>query len=335
MKKKVMVLFGIMLVLCLALTACGSAENTEQPKNNAANEDLQEEIPAIDEASQEDETETTVEITPTSTPTPTPAPAVQVGRLLLGLSENMKEYGTAEMDMGLTAELNLSDDEIEMLASDEYFEGVEIVNKVTFALKGVLAGSKTAASIDLDVDMNEFGVAWHQDIEQYLQTSDSGELINYYFDDYAGSWYAYNEGEATPPDLTENAMSIGIIDTRQLAMKTVYQEIEMTEEVDKYLVDGTISFERFRMFAEIANFFNQEIMNSLPKDMEIKVHMEFDKETLAIRVLSIYLDNIRPMTQNDRAQFTELYIDIKFDITPNGAQIVIPPYVLDSVVSAN
>lgn len=333
MKKRLLLLLITALLGLMAFTACGSSEDTEQPKNNASNEDLQEEIPAIDSPSQEDETD--VQPTPTSTPTPSPAPAVQVGRLLLGLSENMKEYGTVEMDMGLTAEINLSDEEIDMLASSDYFEGIEIVNKVEFAVKGTFAGSKTAASIDLDVDMNEFGAPWSQNIEQYLQTSESGDLINYYFDDYAGMWYAYNEGESTPPDLTDNAMSVGIIDTRQLATQTVYQEIEMTEEMDKYLVDGTISFERFRMFAEIANFFNQEIMNSLPKDMEIKVHMEFDKETLAISVLSIYLDNIRPLTQNDRAQFTELYIDMKFDITPNGAKIVIPAYILDSAVNAN
>ena len=334
MKKKLVLLFITALLGLMVFTACGSSENAEQTKNNAVNEDLQEEIPAIDSSTQDD-TEDIAEVTPTSTPTPSPAPAVQVGRLLLGLSEHMKEYGTVEMDMGITAEINLTDDEIEMLESNEYFEGIEIGNKIEFAVAGVFAGSKTAASIDLDVDINEFGAAMHQDIEQYLQTSESGELINYFFDASTGMWYAYNEGETTPPDLTDNAQSIGIIDTRQLATQTVYQEIEMTEDMDKYLVDGVISFERFRMFAEIANIFNQEIMNTLPKDMEIKVHMEFEKETLAISVLSIYLDNIRPLTQNDRAQFTELYIDMEFDITPNGANIVIPPYILDSAVNAN
>lgn len=337
MKKKVVFLLCMMLLLALTVTACGSSENTEQPKNNAANENQQEEIPAIDAST--DDVDVTVGEEPTKEPTPTQAPtqapAVKAERLLLGLSESMKKYGTAELDMGLTLDLNLSDAELDELESDEYFDGIELTNQISLKVKGTMACGKTATSMDLDVELDEFGAVWGQQILQYLQLSDSGEMMNYYYNDYEGIWYLYNEGEMTAPDLTEWAQSINLVDTRQLATKTVYKEIEMKEEADKYLVDGVIDFKRFKMFASIANMFNQEIMSALPDDMEIKLHMEFNKDDLSITVLSIYLDNLRPLTQNDRAQFSEMYFEMKYDISPNGAQIVIPAQVIDSAISAN
>lgn len=331
MKKRVMLLLGIVLALVLALTACGSEENTEQPKNDVANENLQEEIPAFDEGL----TEIEVEPTQASTPTPTPTQAVKVERLLLGLGEYMKEYGSAELDMGMTVLLNMTDAEIEELKQSEIFENIEITSEFKLNATGLLTSSKDSSGIQLNIENNEFGYPWSRKVEQYLQLNENGEMMNYFFDEYEGTWYVYNEGEATPLDLTEWAESIGVINCRQLATKTVYQELELTEDVDKYLIDGSINFERFRMFASIANIFIPDIMNTLPNDLEIKIHMEFGKDDLGIRVMSIYLDNMRPMTQNDRMQFSEFYIDIKFDITPNGTRVQIPAYIIDSAVSAN
>lgn len=332
MKKRVAFVLGVVFVLVFALTACGSEKNTQQSADNTANTE-QAVIPAVDETVQEVETEPTKKPTPTTAPTQ--AQAIKVERLLLGLSENLKKFGSAELDMGLTMDLNLSDAEVDDLKSMEYYDGIELTNQISLKVSGELACGKTATSMNLDVELDEFGAVWGQNIIQYLQLSDSGEMKNYYFDDYAGIWYVYNEGEMSAPDLTEWALSIDLVDTRQLATKNVYEEIEMKEEADKYLVDGVISFERFRMFAGIANMFNQEIMNSLPKDMEVKLHMEFNKEDLSITVLSIYLDNLQPLTQKDRAQFSEMYFEMKYDISPEGAQIVVPAQVIDSAISAN
>lgn len=331
MKKRVMCFIGIMVVLCLALTACGSKESNEQPADKAANESQQEEIPAIDAPVQEDEPESTT--TPIPTPVPTKEPQkVKVGRLLLGLGGYMREYGSIEMDLGLTTTLNLTDAEIEELKNTGAFEEIEIGSDISMKAKGMFGCNKQAAGIELKIDMNQFGAVMHQDRAQYFYLSESGDVLDYYYDSYTGTWYQYNEGEMEIPDLTELVGIIDAINLKDLALEQVYQELVMTEDMDKYLVDGIISFDRFLLMASVANVFIPEIMNSLPDDLEIKVHMEFDQETLAIRVLSIYLDNIRPMTQTDRVQFSELYIDMKFDITPDGAKVVIPGEALDHAI---
>lgn len=329
MKKRVVLLLSIMLVL--ALTACGSSKNTEQPKNDVANENQQEEIPAIGEL-QEDEEEVVV----TSTPTPTPAQeTVKVERLLLGLGENMRELGTAELDMSMVFAENLSEEDIELMKEDEMFKDIEVTNEYIIRIKGDMACSKDSGVGDFDIDYDVYGYQMHEDYTNYFQRTDSGELIDYYYNVRDGVWYEYNEGETNVPDLTDMTDMLGVVDVAPLATKTVYKEITMVEDGDKYLVDGKIDFARFTKMTMFVNMFNQNVLNMMTDDLDIHVHMEFGKEDKALRVLSIYLADPKPLTPDDVAQFTELYLDVKYNVTADGQNVSIPMEVRENAVKEN
>lgn len=331
MKKKLTLLLITMLMVLLVLTACGSSENTEQPKNNAANENLQEEIPAIGE-SQEDEEE----VVATSTPTPTPAQeTVKVERLLLGLGENMRELGTAELDMSLVLAENLTEEDIESIKEDEMFKDIEVTNEYIIRIKGDMACSKESGVGDFDIDYDMYGYKMHEDYVNYFQRTDSGELIDYYYNVRDGVWYEYNEGETNVPDLTDMTDMLGVVDVAPLATKTVYKEITMVEDGDKYLVDGKIDFARFTKMTMFVNMFNQNVLNMMTEDLDIHVHMEFGKEDKALRVLSIYLADPKPLTPDDIAQFTELYLDVKYNVTADGQNVSIPMEVRDNAIKEN
>ncbi len=329
MKKKITFLF--ITVLMLLVTACGSSENTEQPKNDVANENQQEEIPAIGE-SQEDEEE----VVATSTPTPTPAQeTVKVERLLLGLGENMRELGTAELDMSLVLAENLTEEDIESIKEDEMFKDIEVTNEYIIRIKGNMACSKDSGVGDFDIDYDMYGYQMHEDYINYFQRTDSGELIDYYFSMMDGMWYEYNEGENNVPDLTDMTDMLGVVDVAPLATKTVYKEITMVEDGDRYLVDGKIDFARFTKMTMFVNMFNQNVLNMMTDNLDIHVHMEFGKEDKAIRVLSIYLADPKPLTPDDIAQFTELYLDVKYNVTPDGERVSIPLEVRDNAIKEN
>ena len=329
MKKRVVLLLSIMLVL--ALTACGSSKNTEQPKNDVANENQQEEIPAIGELQEDEE-----EVVATSTPTPTPAQeTVKVERLLLSLSEHMRELGNAELDMSLVLAENLSEEDIELMKEDEMFKDIEVTNEYIIRIKGDMACSKDSGVGDFDIDYDVYGYQMHEDYTNYFQRTDSGELIDYYYNVRDGVWYEYNEGENNVPDLTDMTDMLGVVDVAPLATKTVYKEITMVEDGDKYLVDGKIDFARFTKMTMFVNMFNQNVLNMMTDDLDIHVHMEFGKEDKALRVLSIYLADPKQLTPDDIAQFTELYLDVKYNVTADGQNVSIPMEVRENAIKEN
>lgn len=331
MKKKLTLLLITMLMVLLVLTACGSSENTEQPKNDVTNENQQEEIPAIGE-SQEDEEE----VVATSTPTPTPAQeTVKVERLLLGLGENMRELGTAELDMSMVFAENLSEEDIELMKEDEMFKDIEVTNEYIIRIKGDMACSKDSGVGDFDIDYDVYGYQMHEDYTNYFQRTDSGELIDYYYNVRDGVWYEYNEGETNVPDLTDMTDMLGVVDVAPLATKTVYKEVTMVEDGDKYLVDGKIDFARFTKMTMFVNMFNQNVLNMMTDDLDIHVHMEFGKEDKALRVLSIYLADPKPLTPDDIAQFTELYLDVKYNVTADGQNVSVPMEVRENAIKEN
>lgn len=331
MKKKLTLLLITALMVLLVLTACGSSENTEQPKNNAANENLQEEIPAIGETKEDEE-----EVVATSTPTPTPAQeTVKVERLLLGLGENMRELGTAELDMSMVFAENLSEEDIELMKEDEMFKDIEVTNEYIIRIKGDMACSKDSGVGDFDIDYDVYGYQMHEDYTNYFQRTDSGELIDYYYSIRDGVWYEYNEGENNVPDLTDMTDMLGVVDVAPLATKTVYKEITMVEDGDKYLVDGKIDFARFTKMTMFVNMFNQNVLNMMTDDLDIHVHMEFGKEDKALRVLSIYLADPKPLTPDDIAQFTELYLDVKYNVTADGQNVSVPMEVRENAIKEN
>ena len=49
----------------------------------------------------------------------------------------------------------------------------------------------------------------------------------------------------------------------------------------------------------------------------------------------MYLANPKQITQNDMVQFSELRVDVKFNISPDGEKIVVPMDILNSAVSVN
>ena len=328
MKKKLALLFITILMGVLVLTACGASENEELPKSDATNENLQEEIPAIGESQEE--------VVATSTPTPTPAQEnVKVERLLLGLGENMRELGTAELEMSLVLSENLSEEDIELIKEDEMFKDIEVTNEYIIRIKGDMACSKDSGVGDFDIDYDMYGYKMHEDYTNYFQRTDSGELIDYYYNIREGVWYEYNEGENNVPDLTDMTDMLGVVDVAPLATKTVYKEIAMVEDGDRYLVDGKIDFARFTMMTMFVNMFNQNVLNMMTDDLDIHVHMEFGKEDKALRVLSIYLADPKQLTPDDIAQFTELYLDVKYNVTADGQKVSIPMEVRENAIKEN
>ena len=144
MKKRLALLFITVLMGLMVFTACGSTENTEQPGNNVSDE-KQEEIPAINEKQEEE-----LPATPTPTLSPTPTPEViQPGRLMLNLSQNMKEYGSAEIDMSIVLDMNLNDEQIKMLEDSGYYNDIEIEPVFWLKANGSFASSKDAAMAHL------------------------------------------------------------------------------------------------------------------------------------------------------------------------------------------
>ena len=86
-------------------------------------------------------------------------------------------------------------------------------------------------------------------------------------------WYEYNEGETNVPDLTDMTDMLGVVDVAPLATKTVYKEVTMVEDGDKYLVDGKIDFARFTKMTMFVNMFNQNVLNMMTDDLDIHVHI--------------------------------------------------------------
>lgn len=328
MKKKLVFLL-IAVFMMMLFTACGSTENTEQPGNDVSNE-KQEEIPAIDESQEEPEATPT----PTLSPTPTPE-AIQPGRLMLGLSQNMREYGSAEIDLSIVLDMNLNDERIKMLEDSGYYDGIEIEPVFWLKANGNFASSKDAAMATLNMEQNQCGLVSPWSNSEYMQRNTDGDLLEYYFSAADGRWCVYNQGNSTTPDLTEWIEVFGVAQVSQLATMTVFEDIAVTEEGDKYFVDGMISFERFLKITEVGNslYASGALLN--PDDLEINVHAEFGKDDKKIQLLSMYLANPKQITQNDMAQISELRFDVKFNISPDGEKIVVPMDILNSAVSVN
>ena len=330
MKKRLALLFITVLMGLMLFTACGSTENTEQPGNNVSDE-KQEEIPAINEK-QEEELPATP--TPTLSPTPTPE-AIQPGRLMLGLSQNMREYGSAEIDLSMVLDMNLDDEQIKMLEDSGYYDGIEIEPVFWLKANGNFASSKDAAMATLNMEQNQCGLVNPWSNSEYMQRNTDGDLLEYYFSAADGMWCVYNQGDSTTPDLTEWIEIFGVAQVSQLATMTVFEDIAVTEEGDLYFVDGTISFERFMKITEAVNSLFAGGVSFDSNDLEINVHAEFGKEDKKIQFLSMYLANPKQITQNDMVQFSELRFDVKFNISPDGEKIVVPMDILNSAVSVN
>ena len=330
MKKRLALLFITVLMGLMVFTACGSTENTEQPGNNVSDE-KQEEIPAINEK-QEEELPATP--TPTLSPTPTPE-AIQPGRLMLGLSQNMREYGSAEIDLSMVLDMNLDDEQIKMLEDSGYYDGIEIEPVFWLKANGDFASSKDATRATLNMEQNQCGLVSKWSNSEYMQRNTDGDLLEYYFSAADGMWCVYNQGDSTTPDLTEWIEIFGVAQVSQLATMTVFEDIEVTEEGDLYFVDGTISFERFMKITDAVNSLFAGGVSFDSNDLEINVHAEFGKEDKKIQFLSMYLANPKQITQNDMVQFSELRFDVKFNISPDGEKIVVPMDILNSAVSVN
>lgn len=331
MKKKLMLLLITALMGLMVLTACGSSENTEQPGNNVSNE-KQEEIPTIDESLQEEEPAATP--TPTLSPTPTPE-VIQPGRLMLGLSQNMREYGSAEIDLSMVLDMNLNDEQIKMLEDSGYYNDIEIEPVFWLKANGNFASSKDATMATLNMEQNQCGLVSKWSNSEYMQRNTEGDLLDYYFSAAEGSWVVYNQGDTTTYDLTEWIEVFGVAQVAQLATMTVFEDIAVTEEGDKYFVDGIISFERFMLITEAVNSLFAGGVSFDSNDLKINVHAEFGKEDKKIQFLSMYLANPKQITQNDMVQFSELRFDVKFNISPDGEKIVVPMDILNSAVSVN
>jgi len=328
MKKKFVFLL-IAVFMMLLFTACGSTENTEQPGNNVSDE-KQEEIPAIDEKQEEEPTATP---TPTLSPTPTPE-VIQPGRLMLYLTEGMKEYGSAEIDLSIVADMNLTDDQIQMLKDSGYYEGIEIEPVVSVKATGNFASNKDAAMAELTVEQNQAGLLYQRTTRNYMQRNAEGDILEYYVGN-DGMWYVYNQGDTTTPDLTEWIDIFGVAQVSQLSISTVFEEIALTEEGNQYFVDGVISFDRFMKMTEAGSSFYTSGVQAVSGDLEINVHAEFGKADKQIRFLSMYLANPKQLTQKDEMQISELRFDVTFNISQDGAQIVVPMDIVNSAVSAN
>ena len=326
-----MLLLITALMGLMVLTACGSSENTEQPGNNVSNE-KQEEIPTIDESLQEEEPAATP--TPTLSPTPTPE-VIQPGRLMLGLSQNMREYGSAEIDLSMVLDMNLNDEQIKMLEDSGYYNDIEIEPVFWLKANGNFASSKDATMATLNMEQNQCGLVSKWSNSEYMQRNTEGDLLDYYFSAAEGSWVVYNQGDTTTYDLTEWIEVFGVAQVAQLATMTVFEDIAVTEEGDKYFVDGIISFERFMLITEAVNSLFAGGVSFDSNDLKINVHAEFGKEDKKIQFLSMYLANPKQITQNDMVQFSELRFDVKFNISPDGEKIVVPMDILNSAVSVN
>ena len=330
MKKRLALLFITVLMGLMVFTACGSTENTEQPGNNVSDE-KQEEIPAINEKQEEE-----LPATPTPTLSPTPTPEViQPGRLMLGLSQGMKEYGSAEIDLSMVLDMNLNDEQIKMLEDSGYYEDIEIEPVFWLKANGDFASSKDATRATLNMEQNQCGLVSKWSNSEYMQRNTEGDLLEYYFSAADGMWCVYNQGDSTTPDLTEWIEIFGVAQVSQLATMTVFEDIAVTEEGDKYFVDGIISFERFLKITEVGNSLYASGAPLNPDDLEINVHAEFGKDDKKIQFLSMYLANPKQLTQNDMAQISELRFDVKFNISPDGEKIVVPMDILNSAVSVN
>ena len=329
MKKKLTLLLITALTGLMVLTACGSSENTEQPGTNVSDEKQQEEIPAIDEKQEEEPTATP---TPTLSPTPTPE-VMQPGRLMLGLSQNMKEYGSAEIDLSIVAELNLTDDQVEELKNTGYFDELEIEHIFGFKASGSFASNKDAARAELEIEQNQYGLVSQRMNREYMQRNTDGELLDYYISAADGMWYVYNQGDTTTPDLTEWLEIFGVAQVSQLSTMTVFEDITVTEEGNQYLVDGIMSFDRFMKMSDMTGMFYAEDLAKLPDDLQVNMHAEFGKEDKRIRFLTMYLANPKELAPNEWVQFSELRFDVKFNISPDGEKIVVPMDIVNSAVS--
>ena len=226
MKKKLTLLLITALTGLMVLTACGSSENTEQPGTNVSDEKQQEEIPAIGDQSQEEEPTATP--TPTLSPTPTPE-VIQPGRLMLGLSQSMREYGSAEIDMSIVLDVNLNDEQIKMLEDSGYYNDIEIEPVFWLKANGNFASSKDAAMATLNMEQNQSGLVSKWSNSEYMQRNTEGDLLEYYFSAAEGSWVVYNQGDSTTPDLTEWIEIFGVAQVSQLATMTVFEDIAVTE----------------------------------------------------------------------------------------------------------
>jgi len=328
MKKKFAILLVAIFVLMM-FTACGSTENTEQPGNKVSDE-KQEEISEIDEPLQEEPTATP---TPTLSPTPTPE-VIQPGRLLLGLSQNMKEYGSAEIDMSVVVDVNLSENGREEMKASGYFDGVEIEADVSYRMNGNIASNKDGASAELLITENYYGLKDDTIFAEYMQRNADGDLLDYYLS-VEDIWCVYSQGDTTTPDLTDWLELLGVAQVSQLTVVNVFENLALTEEGDQYLVDGMISFDRFMKITEIGESFYANELAAISGDLEVNVHAEFGKADKKIRLLSMYLANPKEMTQNDKLQFSELYCNVRFNISPDGEKIVVPMDIVNSAVSVD
>ena len=328
MKKKFAILLVAIFVLMM-FTACGSTENTEQSGNKVSDE-KQEEISEIDEPLQEEPTATP---TPTLSPTPTPE-AIQPGRLLLGLSQNMKEYGSAEIDMSVVVDVNLSENGREEMKASGYFDGVEIEDEVSYRMKGNVASNKDGASANLLITENYYGLKDDTIFAEYMQRNADGDLLDYYLS-VEDIWCVYSQGDTTTPDLTDWLELLGVAQVSQLTVVNVFENLALTEEGDQYLVDGMISFDRFMKITEIGDSFYANELAAVSGDLEVNVHAEFGKADKKIRLLSMYLANPKEMTQNDKLQFSELYCNVRFNISPDGERIVVPMDIVNSAVNVD
>ena len=328
MKKKFAILLVAIFVLMM-FTACGSTENTEQPGNKVSDE-KQEEISEIDEPLQEEPTATP---TPTLSPTPTPE-VIQPGRLLLGLSQNMKEYGSAEIDMSVVVDVNLSENGREEMKASGYFDGVEIEDEVSYRMKGNVASNKDGASANLLITENYYGLKDDRIFAEYMQRNADGDLLDYYLS-VEDIWCVYVQGDTTTPDLTDWLELLGVAQVSQLTVVNVFENLALTEEGDQYLVDGMISFDRFMKITEIGESFYANELAAVSGDLEVNVHAEFGKADKKIRLLSMYLANPKEMTQNDKLQFSELYCNVRFNISPDGERIVVPMDIVNSAVNVD
>ena len=329
MKKRLALLFITVLMGLMVFTACGSTENTEQPGNNVSDE-KQEEIPAINEKQEEE-----LPATPTPTLSPTPTPEViQPGRLLLGLSQNMKEYGSAEIDMSVVVDVNLSENGREEMKASGYFDGVEIEAEVSYRMNGNIASNKDGASAELLITENYYGLKDDRIFAEYMQRNADGDLLDYYLS-VEDIWCVYSQGDTTTPDLTDWLELLGVAQVSQLTVVNVFENLALTEEGDQYLVDGMISFDRFMKITEIGESFYANELAAVSGDLEVNVHAEFGKADKKIRLLSMYLANPKEMTQNDKLQFSELYCNVRFNISPDGERIVVPMDIVNSAVNVD
>jgi hypothetical protein len=165
-----------------------------------------------------------------------------------------------------------------------------------------------------------------------MQRNADGDLLDYYLS-VEDIWCVCSLGDTTTPDLTHWLELISVAQVSQLAVVNVFENLVLTEEGDQYLVDGMISLDRFMKITEVGDSFYANELAAVSGDLEVNVHAEFGKADKNIRLLSMYLANPKKMTQNDRLQFSELYCNVRFNISPDGAKIVVPMDIVNSAVN--